>query len=103
MQQWKFITKFLLQKYPLTLPGRLYHLQHVTKLYVCGLGGNPGKWFKLYLPNSGQSGAVKPNTPHLITLVHIEVTQHGALSSFAHGPVVFIVYVSGLAHTINAA
>jgi len=75
MQQWKFITKFMLQKYSLTLPGPLYYLQVITKLYVCGLGGYPGKWFKLYLPNSRQSGAVKPDT-HIITLVRIEVTQH---------------------------
>jgi hypothetical protein len=40
-----------------------------AKLYVCGLGGNPGKWFELYHPNR------KPDT-HIITLVHIEVTQH---------------------------
>ena len=52
-----------------------YHLQDVTKLFVCGLRGNPDKWFKLYLPNGRESGAVKPDT-HIITLVHIEVTQH---------------------------
>jgi len=75
MQQWKFITKVMLQKYSLTLPGPLYHLQLITKLYVCGLGGDQGKWFKFHLPNSRQSGAAKPDT-HITTLVCIEVTQH---------------------------
>jgi hypothetical protein len=40
---------------------RAFVSQDVTKLHVCGSGGNPGKWFKLYLPNR-QSGAVKPDT-----------------------------------------
>lgn len=54
---------------------RAFVSQDVIKLYVCGLGGNLSKWFKLYLPNWRQRGAVKPDI-HIITLVPTEVTQH---------------------------